>query len=151
MDSGVTADSHRSLGLAILINIGCLHWGQTLTRRVPTLWHKDFVKQLTAGLQRHNGQKGHGRLSCLDSAQDDVPILVVEDEHQTADYLYKTIYTRLSVHVLGESEYRIKVARDGCDAQHLITMAAYRLRLWLVLLGGTLLDLPAYWSGASDS
>lgn len=54
-------------------------------------------------------------------------ILVVEDEHKTADYLCKG---------LGESGYRVEVARDGVDAQHLINESEFDLVVLDVMLPG---------------
>lgn len=54
-------------------------------------------------------------------------ILVVEDERKTADYLCKG---------LGESGYRVEVARDGVDAQHLIEEEAFDLIILDVMLPG---------------
>jgi len=54
-------------------------------------------------------------------------ILVVEDEHKTADYLCKG---------LGESGYSVEVARDGFDAQHLINESEFDLVVLDVMLPG---------------
>ncbi|MEQ6887940.1 heavy metal response regulator transcription factor [Halomonas sp. CS7] len=54
-------------------------------------------------------------------------ILVVEDEQKTADYLCKG---------LSESGYRVEVARDGFDAQHLFTEGEFDLVILDVMLPG---------------
>ncbi|WP_108444717.1 heavy metal response regulator transcription factor [Halomonas denitrificans] len=54
-------------------------------------------------------------------------ILVVEDEQKTADYLCKG---------LSESGYRVEVARDGYDAQHLIEEGEFDLIILDVMLPG---------------
>jgi two-component system copper resistance phosphate regulon response regulator CusR len=54
-------------------------------------------------------------------------ILVVEDEQKTADYLCKG---------LSESGYRVEVARDGFDAQHLIEESEFDLIILDVMLPG---------------
>lgn len=54
-------------------------------------------------------------------------ILLVEDEDKTADYLAKG---------LGESGYRVEVARNGLDGQHLIEEEAFDLIVLDVMLPG---------------
>lgn len=54
-------------------------------------------------------------------------ILVVEDERKTADYLCKG---------LGESGYRVEVARDGFEAQHLFEEGEFDLIILDVMLPG---------------
>ncbi|MGC3873123.1 heavy metal response regulator transcription factor [Halomonas sp. GXIMD04776] len=54
-------------------------------------------------------------------------ILVVEDEAKTADYLRKG---------LSESGYRVEVARDGLDGQHLIQEFEFDLIILDVMLPG---------------
>lgn len=54
-------------------------------------------------------------------------ILVVEDEHKTADYLCRG---------LGESGYSVEIARDGLDAQHLIDESEFDLVILDVMLPG---------------
>ncbi|MFG6176225.1 heavy metal response regulator transcription factor [Halomonas sp. THAF12] len=54
-------------------------------------------------------------------------ILLVEDEDKTADYLAKG---------LGESGYRVEVARDGLDGRHLIEETDFDLIILDVMLPG---------------
>ena len=54
-------------------------------------------------------------------------ILVVEDEAKTADYLRKG---------LGESGYRVEVALNGLDGQHLVQEGEFDLIILDVMLPG---------------